>query len=368
MILRTEDGTAPLYDSIHDASKISIKVTHGGVMKHQPRTHYSGGRVQFIDHVHVSEVKLSQFKIMAEICGYGNDSVAFWHKYGRLGEKMRLVSTDLEVNLVSKNIPEDRVIEVCFEHLDSYIGMDVGKSFNAGQNSNGSSEHQQSAIGTNKEGRADYSSSSDDFEDLDNDFSNEHDILGRSENGAHRYEVSDEVRKKMAREDGDSDCVNSEGFKSLESDSNSDSMNFPKFNPKTDGLYPVLALELIFKSKKEFKEAVRRGPESQANIHSTQQSEVFSLVQLNDVFGAVFCATWCSFCLLCNLEQFLVQLFFSSLVLVFGGLFVQFFVAVAQYSCCFLQFGCWFQRFDADFGVLVLQLGEVCFINVMNVY
>lgn len=88
---------------------------------------------------------------MAEICGYGHDSVAFWHKYGRLSEKKRLVSTDLEANLVSKNIPEDRVIKVCFEHLDSYIGMDVMKIFNEGQNSNGSSGHQQCARCTNKE-------------------------------------------------------------------------------------------------------------------------------------------------------------------------------------------------------------------------
>jgi len=40
----------------------------------------------------------------------------------------------------------------------------------------------------------------------------------------------------MAHEDGYSDCVNSDGFKSLESDSNSDGMNFTVFNPNTDGL------------------------------------------------------------------------------------------------------------------------------------
>ncbi|KAH0733751.1 hypothetical protein KY285_009458 [Solanum tuberosum] len=240
MILRPEGGTTPPYDSIHDALKISMKVTHGGFMKHQPKNHYFGGRVQFIDHVDVSEIKLYQFKNMAEICGYDNESVAFWHKYGKLGEKMRHVSTDFEANLVFRNIPRDRVIEVYFEHLDSYIGMDI--SNNVEQN--------------RKEGRAEYSSSDDDFEDSDNDLSDELDILERGENGTRDYEVSEEVRKKMAHEDGDSDCVNSEGFKSLESDSNSDGMNFTVFNPNTDGLYPILALELIFKSKKEFKNPV----------------------------------------------------------------------------------------------------------------
>ncbi|KAF3614810.1 hypothetical protein FXO37_35790 [Capsicum annuum] len=61
----------------------------------------------------------------------------------------------------------------------------------------------------------------------------------------------------MACEEGDSDCVNSEAFKILESNSNSENINFPEFNPKTDGLYPTLALELIFKSKNEFKNAVK---------------------------------------------------------------------------------------------------------------
>ncbi|KAM3290026.1 hypothetical protein P3S67_018315 [Capsicum chacoense] len=130
MILRAEGDTSPFYDSVQGVLKISINVTHSDIMKHLPKRHYFGGCVQFIDYVDVSEIMLSQFKIMAEICGYDDDLVAFWHRYGRLGEKMRLVSTDLEANLVFKNIPEDRVIEVCFEHLDSYIGMDVGKTFN----------------------------------------------------------------------------------------------------------------------------------------------------------------------------------------------------------------------------------------------
>lgn len=44
---------------------------------------------------------------MAEIFRYGS-SVTFQSKYNRLGEKMRLVSTDLEANLVFKNIPRDK--------------------------------------------------------------------------------------------------------------------------------------------------------------------------------------------------------------------------------------------------------------------
>ncbi|KAM3235580.1 hypothetical protein P3L10_015617 [Capsicum annuum] len=211
MTLRAEGNTTPFYDSIHYALKISIKVIHGGIMKHQPRRCYFGGCVQLIGH-DVSEIKLSQFKIMAEIYGYSNDSIVFWHKYGRLGEKIRLISTNLEANLVSKNIPGDRVIEDFFEHLDSYIEMNVGKTFDKEQNRNSSSDNQQSARGTNKGGRAEYSSSGEEFEDSDNDFSYERDTLGSSENWVHVYEVNKEERKKMAHEEGDSDCVNSEAF------------------------------------------------------------------------------------------------------------------------------------------------------------
>ncbi|OIT04680.1 hypothetical protein A4A49_04778 [Nicotiana attenuata] len=160
-------------------------------MKHHPRRHYVGGLVQFIDYVDISEMQLSQFKTMAAICGYDNDSVAF---YG-------------------------------ISMVDSHIGVYVEATFNEGQNSDIPSEHQES-VGA----RADYSSSADNFEDSDNDFEDENDILRRSGNEEHRYEVSEEVRKKMANEEGDSDCVNSEGFKSLESDSDSDSLNFSKFN------------------------------------------------------------------------------------------------------------------------------------------
>ncbi|XP_033509058.1 uncharacterized protein [Nicotiana tomentosiformis] len=244
MILRIEDP-------VQDVSKISIKVNHNGVMKYHSRRHYVGGRVQFIDYVDILEMKLSQFKTMVAICGYDNDSVAFWHKYGRFSERMRLISTDLEDNLVSTNIHVDRIIEVSFEHLDSYIGVDVEATFNEGQNNDIPSEYQESI-----RARADYSSSADDFEDSDNDFSDENDILRRSENEEHRYEVSEEAQKKMANEEGDSDYVNSEGFKSLENDSDSDSLNFPKFNSKTDGLHPVLALEMIFENKKEFKNII----------------------------------------------------------------------------------------------------------------
>lgn len=94
------------------------------------------------------------------------DTVAFWHKYRRPGEKLRLVSTDFEANLVSKNIRRDRVIEIYFEHLDSYIEMDIRKTFNEKQNSKDASGYQH-AICTNKEGRTEYSSSGDDFEDSD---------------------------------------------------------------------------------------------------------------------------------------------------------------------------------------------------------
>ncbi|OIT35200.1 hypothetical protein A4A49_23319 [Nicotiana attenuata] len=53
--------------------------------------------------------------------------------------------------------------------------------------------------------------------------------------------LSDEIKRKMVDIEEDSDCVDSEDVQSLDSDSETESFNFPKFNPKTDGDNPVLA-------------------------------------------------------------------------------------------------------------------------------
>lgn len=62
----------------------------------------------------------------------------------------------------------------------------------------------------------------------------------------------------MQNEDGDSDCVVFIDTKSLNSDNDASNVdfNFPKHNPKTDDIDPILELGQVFGSKKEFKQAV----------------------------------------------------------------------------------------------------------------
>ncbi|KAH0732222.1 hypothetical protein KY289_003410 [Solanum tuberosum] len=62
----------------------------------------------------------------------------------------------------------------------------------------------------------------------------------------------------MQNEDGDSDCVDFDDTKSLNSDCDSEfeDCNFPKHNPKIGAINPELELGLVFDSKKEFKEVV----------------------------------------------------------------------------------------------------------------
>ncbi|XP_009605687.2 uncharacterized protein LOC107802797 [Nicotiana tabacum] len=129
------------------------------------------------------------------------------------------------------------MVEVYFEHLDSYIG----KTIHTNEVSGAEQE---------KEVNSEHSLTDDEFEDSENDFSE------YNENVNHRHEVSEEVKKKMAAEEGDIDCVDSDDTKSLDCDSDSESFNFPMFNPKTDGDKPVLALELTFENKHEFKYSV----------------------------------------------------------------------------------------------------------------
>lgn len=60
----------------------------------------------------------------------------------------------------------------------------------------------------------------------------------------------------MAAIEGDSDCCDSSDTRSLHSDSETESYDYPQFNPKSDGDDPIYALELTFGSKREFKDAV----------------------------------------------------------------------------------------------------------------
>ncbi|KAF3627106.1 putative GATA transcription factor 18-like [Capsicum annuum] len=68
--------------------------------------------------------------------------------------------------------------------------------------------------------------------------------------------LSVEIKRKIADIDGDSDCCNSEDTESLHSDFETESLNFPQQNPKTDGDNPVLGLEYVFDTKMNFKNAV----------------------------------------------------------------------------------------------------------------
>lgn len=93
-------------------------------MKHQPSKLYVGGMVDYFDYVEVTNLNLTNLKKIAEMCSYMNDSEIFWHKCGKFGNKWRLVSTEVEALTIENFIPNDRVVELYFEHLDSYIGVD----------------------------------------------------------------------------------------------------------------------------------------------------------------------------------------------------------------------------------------------------
>nr|XP_033516971.1 uncharacterized protein LOC117281233 isoform X3 [Nicotiana tomentosiformis] len=66
--------------SVIEASCFSIKVYHGGLMKQQSTKHYVGAVVDYFDYVKPTYINMTELRKMAEICGYVNDSVIFWHK------------------------------------------------------------------------------------------------------------------------------------------------------------------------------------------------------------------------------------------------------------------------------------------------
>ncbi|KAH0671274.1 hypothetical protein KY285_023850 [Solanum tuberosum] len=193
-----------------------------GLMKHQSSKTYVGGMVDYFDYVEAKNLNLADLKQMAIMCGYMNDSEIFWHKFGKFGDRWRLVSTEIEALSIKKFILHDRVVELYFEHLDSYIEVDS---------------------------------------DSENKLSGDDVILERHGQKKQSFEdgrklINDEVLRKLSNEDGDSDCVDSEDQKSLNGDSDNECFHFPKHNPKTEAKHPILALEYTFGSREEFKNAV----------------------------------------------------------------------------------------------------------------
>ncbi|KAG5601725.1 hypothetical protein H5410_033095 [Solanum commersonii] len=204
-------------------------------MKHQPSKTYVGGMVDSFDYVEAKNLNLADLKQMVVMCGYMNDSEIFWHKFGKLGDRWRLVSTEVEALSIEKFIPNDRVVELYFEHLDSYIEVDSSEILGH-TNCTLNQEHIKCGDTYN----------SDEFEDSENDLSDDDVILETHGQKKQSFEdgrklINNEVLRKLSNED--EDCVDSEDQKSLNGDSDNECIHFPKHNPKTEAKHPILALE-----------------------------------------------------------------------------------------------------------------------------
>ncbi|XP_060194801.1 uncharacterized protein LOC132624000 [Lycium barbarum] len=248
MLARCLSGrsSTPNYDPISEASLFTIKVHHGGSFVRTPARGYIGGKVEYFDYVNGTTIKLSDFKNMAEQCNYEKEPVVFWDKYGLNLYKVRLVGSNTEATRVATCIPKDRVVEIYFEHLDFY--RDENQC------------HEETKM--NSSPTIDVGASSDDSHDSDfedSDYTLEEDDLlfsknvdpsaesfgisihGKTKkNDATQDYVSEDMRRKMQNEEGDSDCVDSDDTRSLNSDCDSETNDceFPKHNPKLMPLIP----------------------------------------------------------------------------------------------------------------------------------
>ncbi|KAK4717762.1 hypothetical protein R3W88_016100 [Solanum pinnatisectum] len=250
-IKRNDDKESILYyDLVFEAGFFSIKINHMGLMKYQPNKTYVEGMVDYFDYVEAKNLNLADLKQMAVMCGYMNDSEIFWHTFGKFGDRWRLVSTEVEALSIEKFIPNDRVVELYFEHLDSYLEVDSGEILGH-TNCTLNQEHIKCGDTYN----------SDEFEDSENELFGDDVILERHGQKKQSFEdgrklINDEVLRKLSNEDGDSYCVDSKDQKSLNGDSDNECFHFPKHNPKTEAKHPILALEYTFGSREEFKNAV----------------------------------------------------------------------------------------------------------------
>nr|AAT40523.2 Mutator transposable element, putative [Solanum demissum] len=201
---------------------------------------------------------------MAEQCGYDKESVVFWHKYGLNSYMVRLVGSNMEAAKVVTCIPKDRVVEIYFEHLNFYhddnqCGNEMKKNSLL---ANDTEEHSDEFDDENFND-SDYSLEEDDllfFKNVDpsvESFGINITVKKKKNDGNQNY-VSEEMHRKMQNEEGDSDCVDFDDTKSLNSDCDSEfeDCNFPKHNPKIGAFNPELELGMVLDNKKEFKEAV----------------------------------------------------------------------------------------------------------------
>ncbi|KAH0764833.1 hypothetical protein KY285_000704 [Solanum tuberosum] len=208
-----------------DTSFFNIKIYHGGVMKRTPEKHYVEGNIDYIDYVNANKLDLVEFKTMAEICGYLKNSITFWHKRGRSGNRWRLVSTDNEAHAVRKNIPNNNLIEIYFEHLDSYFNIEDMTSI---RSSNAADNNKQQLVQANPLAN-DFSDS--EVESTDGLLVDKHEKTAQYI--VDEWEIlSIEAQRKMTAPEGESNCVDSTDTKSLHSDSENEILNFPTFNPQ----------------------------------------------------------------------------------------------------------------------------------------
>ncbi|PHT88378.1 hypothetical protein T459_10484 [Capsicum annuum] len=180
---------------------MTVKIHHGGIMKRTPDKHYVGGIMYYVN---AAELNLVEFKKMAELYGYANDSITFWHRCGKF---------------VNQSNMGENAKQILYEN-------------SSGGNFSDSEANLLDDVTIDTHGKRNQS------------------ILEEGEL------LSVEIKRKIADIDGDSDCCNSEDTESLHSDSETESLNFPQQNPKTDGDNPVLGLEYVFDTKMNFKNAV----------------------------------------------------------------------------------------------------------------
>lgn len=76
----------------------------------------------YFDSFEAKNPNLVDLKQTTVMCGYMNGLEIFWHKLP--DNRWKFVSTEFEALSVGKFIPNDRVVELYFKLLESYIEVD----------------------------------------------------------------------------------------------------------------------------------------------------------------------------------------------------------------------------------------------------
>ncbi|XP_073119764.1 uncharacterized protein [Henckelia pumila] len=268
----------PNYGVMGEPTCFTLKLYYGGTMETiRKKKVYKGGNIEYFDFVDLDKLGIIELRGYAKELGFTDEnSFKLWHKLGKSLTKGRYLENDVGVLEIKDHIPHNFEVEVYMEHVE---------------------------VATNNQKDATTQDGANGFHDSDFEFEEEVQLAENLKNHAAEnlkgknvvedVGISDDLLSRMGQDEGDYDCLESDGFGSaLESDED-DAPTFPMYDPIEDSKNPDLKLGMIFSSKNEAKFAIES--------HCIRRGRTVKFVKNDNKRLRGICINeGCNWCILCS--------------------------------------------------------------------